>query len=246
MIAQTTICKLCLRVRPLVRSHIVPEFAYKPMKNEQGVIYVLGDKKKKVQTGHYERLLCEDCETLLSKYETYFVNDWMRTIPPNISHLLRGPDPSLTVQIADYTKFKLFHLSVFWRAAVSSFKIDPSISLGSHERVIAEMILKGDPGEPGDFPFVASLNYDANGTPVPTVSPLAKSSDKFDGGYDCYLISYAYCDWMFIDGRPGPEFLVQVEKHLKSHGAFTLLTTRFEQSKTAGLFVDAMRKRRKA
>ena len=109
------------------------------------------------------------------------------------------------------------------------------MSLGRHERVIAEMILKGDPGEPGDFPFVASLNYDANGTPVPTVSPLAKSSGQFRWRVRL-LLDYGYSYAIGCSSTVAlDEFYVQVEKHLKSHGAFTLRTTRFEQSKTAAV-----------
>ena len=207
---------------------------------------MLAGKKRVVQTGYFERLLCGDCETLLSGYESEFDKHWMKTIPKNIFPLLRGPEPdALTVEIPNYAKFKLFHLSVFWRAAVSSFNTDPTISLGDHERVIAKMILTGDPGQPGDFPFVASLNYDKNGKPVPMVAPLAKSSNKLEDRFDCYLLSYAYCDWMFVDARPGPQWMVTLEEAFRAERRFVLLSGPLRESKSVNLFVDTLRKRKK-
>ncbi len=215
------------------------------MKNERGQIYVLGHKKRVVQTGYFERVLCGDCESRLSAYETEFDKNWMQTLPKNISDLLHGPEPDvLTVTIPDYDKFKLFHLSVFWRAAVSSFKIDPTISLGRYERTIARMILTGDPGKPGDFPFIASLNFDGNGNPVPTVTPLAKSEDKFDDQFDCYMLSYACCDWLFVLACPAPEWLVKLEESFRSEGIFILLSSPLRESKSFNLFADALRNRK--
>jgi len=214
------------------------------MRNKKGQIFILSDKKHSpVQTGYFERLLCGDCEALLSKYETEFDKNWMKTIPSNISHLLyKRRGNVLTVTIPDYTKFKLFHLSILWRAAVSSFNLDISISLGEYERVIAQMILSGDPGQPGDFPFVGSLNYNDHGVPVPTVTPMAKSEIKVEGS-DCYMLSYAYCDWIFMVGCPGGEWS-RLEEQMRAAGVYLLLSTHFRDAKSFHLFVDRLRKSR--
>jgi hypothetical protein len=46
----------------------------------------------------------------------------------------------------DYAMFKLFHLSVLWRAGVSTREEFRNVKLGSHEDVIRQMLLRDDPG----------------------------------------------------------------------------------------------------
>jgi hypothetical protein len=241
--AEPTFCKLCLRERPLSRSHIVPQFAYRPLKNGKGQIFVLGRKKRVVQTGHFERLLCSDCEGVISRYESEFAKDWMQPILADANRLMAAIISGvLFVEISDWVKFKLFHLSVFWRAAASSsFEIDSKMQFGKHERTIADMLLKGDPGQPGEFFCLGSLNFDKDGRPVPTVSPLARFSEKFEGTFDRYLMSYAFCDWILFDGPTGPPFLVDAEAFLRTNGNFILMAGPFQESNTASLFTTAMR-----
>jgi hypothetical protein len=235
-------CRLCGKVRPLCRSHIVPEFAYEPMKNENNQMLAVGRNVKKVQTGYFEKLLCQECEALLSAYESTFKQTWMNTIPPNFTRLKTRPlEDAIRVEIPDYASFKLFHLSVLWRAAVSSgFKV-PHITLGPYDSEIAAMILNRDLGQPGDFPFLGFLSIDWEKRPVGTVCPLAKGTGRFEG-HHFYLMSYAYCDWTFIIARPGPKWLVDLEKACMQERMFVLLTVAHKQSKSFNLWKDIFRK----
>ncbi len=58
----TGICKLCQQQATLVDSHIIPNFHYKPLKEKEGLFYILStDPKKKElkrQKGITEHLLC--------------------------------------------------------------------------------------------------------------------------------------------------------------------------------------------
>jgi hypothetical protein len=74
-------CKLCLKVTILNKSHIIPEFMYnKVYNNSPKRFYSLHinlsnnpvSRKKIEQKGIREYLLCNDCESQLSKYEKYF------------------------------------------------------------------------------------------------------------------------------------------------------------------------------
>lgn len=241
--SQPAICKLCLREKQLVRSHIVPNFAYKPLRNGKGQIFVLSRKKRVVQTGHFEKLLCSDCETVLSRYESEFAKDWMQPILADSNRLLAATISGvLFVGVSDWIKFKLFHLSVFWRAAVSSsFEIHSKLNFQKHERTIADMLLWSNPGGPGEFFCLGSLNFDKSGKPVPTVSPLARFSERFEDTFDRYLMSYAFCDWILFDDRTGPQFLAEAEQFLRTNGKYILMATPFEQSNTASLFTAVMR-----
>jgi len=238
-------CKLCGKVWPLCRSHIVPELAYEPIKNEKNQILAVGRNVKKVQTGHFEKLLCQECEGLLSAYESSFKQTWMDTIPPNFSHLKTKPlQDVIRVEIPDYASFKLFHLSVLWRAAVSSgFKVDPRITLGSYNAQIAALIRNRDPGQPGDFPFFGVLSIDSQRRPVSTVHPIAKGTGRYEGHHYC-MMSYAYCDWYFIIARPGPQWLAELEQECRRERMCLLLTVPHNQAKSFNLAVDILRQLR--
>jgi hypothetical protein len=78
------LCRLCNQTRPLCRSHIVPEVLHKPIKNDKGQMYSIGRDVTLVQKGYTQRLLCLDCETLLSRYENEFGKMWMHAIPKDL------------------------------------------------------------------------------------------------------------------------------------------------------------------
>ena len=74
-------CALCDQERDLCRSHIVPEFIYKPLYSEEGRtvgIRTSGEslQAKVVQTGLHERLLCKECEGLINRYESPSATFW--------------------------------------------------------------------------------------------------------------------------------------------------------------------------
>jgi hypothetical protein len=144
-------------------------------------MYSIGRDVTLVQKGYTERLLCADCETLLSKYENEFGRLWREAIPEKanvpVTYL---DDDVLSVDVPDYTQFKLFHLSILWRAAVSGFKTHAGISLGRYDREIADSILKGDPGGPGDFPVLGSVIVDEDRHPLPIVAPLVEGKGRLE------------------------------------------------------------------
>lgn len=234
-------CRLCDEVKPLCRSHIVPELAYAPIKDEKNQIFAVGRNVAKVQVGYRERMLCKDCEGLLSGYEGEFKNIWMDTIPPGFTHLRSGPEHGISVTVPNYDKFKLFHLSILWRAAVSQgFKVG-EISLGPYERLLAKMIKERDPGQPGDFPFFGVLNLDRCSRPVPTVSPLVEGQGRFEDHRYYYMMSYAFCDWIFVVAQPGPSWMVEMEIACRNESVFLLLAVPHAQSKSFKLSVDIIR-----
>jgi len=219
--------------------------AYQPLKNDKGQMYSLGHDTRVTQKGRWEYLLCEACEKRLNdSYETPFKKIWMDTIPPDFTMLdVKASRPAVTVSLPDFAAFKLFHLSVLWRAAVSGFTNDPAISLGKYQDELRALVLSGDPGEPGHFPIIAALSIDANKRPVGTVAPLAHGTGRFEG-HHYYMMSYAYCDWIFIIARPGPAWLTEIEVKCRVHGEFPVLVISHTQSKSFHLWVDTLRRLR--
>ncbi len=141
-------CKLCQTHSPLQNSHILPEFVYTHLYDDKHRMHALSLHEKAPrpyeQKGVREKLLCRDCETLLSRYERYASTafDGKKTELPL--------DRVIIVKDVNYVRFKLFLLSVIWRASISKLEFFSQVSLGPHENKIRDMILSGDPG-PSDM-----------------------------------------------------------------------------------------------
>jgi len=113
-------CALCRQDRNLCRSHIIPQFLYAKMFEGGQKAHVLSTdgnvRPKKVPTGTYEKLLCQECENRLSVWENYAKRVIFGGEP------IYGSEPTpfgLYFQGLDYRQFKLFQLSMLWRANVS-------------------------------------------------------------------------------------------------------------------------------
>ena len=147
---------------PLVRSHIVPEFLYKPHYDDKHRALLFGKRDAPyttVQKGLRERLLCEECEARLQVFEDYFARYWFRRTPlPD-----RVVASEVVLRDIDYAQFKLFLLSVVWRASVSDTA--PDMSLGPHEETIRNMLINVDPGPKQQYPIFAAVIVDEEGRP---------------------------------------------------------------------------------
>ena len=148
-------CALCRQERPLMKSHIVPEFAHKPMYDHKhrAVRLGYGEAPRSIQKGLRERLLCEDCEEVIQTSESYFAKYWYGTRP--VPEKLDGDELLLTD--IDYGQFKLFLLSVVWRASVSRRPEFAGAELGRHEGVMRKMLLAKSPGPADQYPIYAGL-----------------------------------------------------------------------------------------
>lgn len=107
------ICRVCLKESKLRKSHILPEFLYEDLYDEKHRALVISQKKEKVfQKGLRELLLCQQCETKLSRYEKY-AKEIIQKLP-KFSRDASGR--FLYSKGVDYSRFKLFQLSILWRA----------------------------------------------------------------------------------------------------------------------------------
>ena len=164
-------CRLCGNESRLCKSHILPRLAFRLSRQESGsVVSVLLDvtNQKEIRytgLGWKEELLCSSCERKLSRVED------------RIAKILRGRHPvtikagstinvdevgnaagggSVILQGLPYREWRLFGLSMLWRAAVSQIRPFQDVDLAEHELSLREAIRKGDPVPRTFFPF---FNY---------------------------------------------------------------------------------------
>lgn len=145
------ICRLCGKQRALRNSHLFPEFLYRSVYDEQHRTLGVAPGRPEptvLQKGLRERLLCGECEGRFGRLESYAASV-LRRLPDGSS---ARPGQPLVVQDVEYKQFKLFQLSLIWRASVAKQASFCQVTLGPHEERIRVLLLAGDPGEPLDYP----------------------------------------------------------------------------------------------
>jgi hypothetical protein len=191
---QTAPCKLCLKVKPLLKSHVISEFLYSPTYARKGGALSFNANRGHVgilRKGIRERLLCGACERVVKEYEDYFATRWVQAS--------RVPDPlpaatEIRVDGLDYRCFKLFHLSVVWRIGVAAGEDFAPIDLGVHQEPLRQMILDGSPGPSADYPVFGYVMRMRN-QPRPVKGGLAWASPERRKDIQITSAIYAGCGW---------------------------------------------------
>lgn len=193
--ATDEVCRLCHGIKSLRSSHIIPEFLYSSMYDEKHRFHILSTDKEQsnrlAQKGVREKLLCEDCEQKLSKWERY------------ASQILSGGTAFVAVQEGnlwhlseiDYIPFRLFQLSVLWRASVSTVDFFANVSLGDHEEKIRRLLISGNPGLPWQYGCVI-CGLIANET---VLTDLMIQPDRLRiHGHNAYRFVFGGFMWVYL------------------------------------------------
>lgn len=205
-------CRLCQNEEDLSDSHIIPEFFFKPLYTSKHQFFALstdeGIANKILQKGLREKLLCQKCETFLSKYELYVAEVFQGTSRLQMKQL----SEKRIVLAVDYVKFKLFELSVLWRASISSLDFFSAIVLGDEEEKLRKMLLAEDPGEPGMYG--SFLIVPLFGSRIPLVDMIASPDCTTLNREKVYSFVMGGCLW-FVNGseygvsQPHKKFFLQ-------------------------------------
>jgi len=207
------ICQLCLQQKELISSsHIIPEFMYKPLYDINNQMFMKflerpGNIVKRVQTGIFDKhILCEDCDNrLIGQLEHYFASILFdnKTKGLNI-HGTQDPNGTHVVNVSglNYPMFKLFLLSILWRAHISKNSFFQKIDIQSNAETFRKMILNRDPGRDVLFRIAVAAIKDKSGGLVRLVTtPEVKN---LGGGlFTTFVINgFIY----FIDLQPASTF----------------------------------------
>lgn len=194
-------CKLCGVDRELVQSHIIPEFAYAPVyDNKRRIAAVLRsadsnwNPKAPPQKGIRERLLCRDCEQHINANGEKYIAELLRG---NIKVHHCRTEKFIYLRGVDYAKFKLFGLSVLWRAGIATHDMFRKVELGErHQEALRLMLRAADPGRPQDYPFVLSTLIYKDGR---IVDDLISAPTRVRlNGHFVYRFVFLGLLWMFF------------------------------------------------
>lgn len=210
-------CKLCLQDKELLkRSHIVPEFIYKHSgmyddKHRYNQVttdklfegHYSGNEPKKKFKGVYEGdILCQHCDgVIIHDYEDYgkkIIYDAAKC--DNYQDPVNGLKFTLCKGV-DYKQFKLFMLSMLWRASISSRDNFDFMLPSEQEEELREMILNGNPKNSDDFPFVMMTFNQLVGTESDFILFV-----PMEGKNGSYLVKRLAIDGLFIDFFHGKNY----------------------------------------
>lgn len=145
-------CKFCGECKSLIKSHIIPRSFYKELRGDFSKpysIYLEISEKEKIekyyQAGIYDaEIVCEECEKLFCPFDQHGQEVLKNALDrKDIQHDETGFPVAYKIDNADYTKLKLFALSMLWRANASSHRFFSHVDLGNHEAVLRSYIFKG-------------------------------------------------------------------------------------------------------
>lgn len=216
------VCRLCNRTRQLCNSHVIPEFFFKAAYDElHRAIEVTATptQRRFLQKGYREKLLCKPCEERINKFEKYVYDLWFKKkiLPKTIY------SPYIAVKGIDYQKFKLFHLSVLWRASVSSLPQFSLVGLGPHEEKIRDLILNETSGDENRYGFFGFVLVDNNNNLVdgPIMQPI---SSKIEA-HRVFIFIFGGCQWFYFTSSHTPTRFMPL--FFKKHGVLVLLKQNF-------------------
>jgi len=144
-------------------------------------------RKKLLPNGFYDsNILCENCDNkILGNLESYAsLVIWGGKGNPDSCAKFEGRTNQLNQKFLhltnlDYTKFKLFLLSIIWRASISNHKMFNSVSLGEHGDRIRKMIIENNPSSEDNYPVgMFILTQNERGPTKMISNPIPIKKDK--------------------------------------------------------------------
>ena len=140
-------------------SHVIPEFCYESLYDHRHRAVGLSPRNPSryhfIQKGVRSKIICDKCECLINdRYEKPFKAYWY---DGNALSKFKSGARAHWLTDVDYSSFKLFHLSVLFRASASDHPNFREVALGPHEDHLRAMLLQNDPREDWRYPIVCCV-----------------------------------------------------------------------------------------
>lgn len=170
------ICKLCGEHKKLVKSHVIPEAFFRQISNDgiasKTISNKLGSYPKRAPIGIYDtNILCQACEDSFHFYDDYAISIFRDFAEDADRSIFIKGRPAVSFNV-EYSRIKLFFISMLWRAGISNEDYFKSVQLKEHENRLKELILKRDPGGRHDYSVVGRI-FNANPEIVPMMGPYS-------------------------------------------------------------------------
>lgn len=216
-------CRLCGLEKKLIKAHIIPEFMYEDLYNEDHRFYefskedILNGKTLKpfIQIGEFDKnILCAKCDNerlgSLEKYaqKVLFGQNLNAEEKPDCTNYKVDSYEFSECKNVDYSKIKLFLLSILWRSHLTQRPKFGSVDLGPHGDKVKEMIWNSNPGEELDYPITITSFVRADYHYKDLILEPRKMKTK--SGFTSYIFSIGSFQFNFFVNSPDhklPEFV---------------------------------------
>jgi len=158
----TGTCRLCQTPNADLRaSHIVPEFFYKRVYTRTHKFTAISKDPDEhiavAQKGYREYLLCQSCETKLSKWEGKLSLLTNEVTSGNYVTLTANQISNVTCLTGvDYTAIKMGVLSIFWRMGIACHSLFSSYDLGPYSEELRKLLDQSVVPAEAEFPVLLS------------------------------------------------------------------------------------------
>ncbi len=188
MVKKIGICKLCGEANvQLVDSHIVPKSFYP--KGEMILMVSAENRTKKRPTGVYDFFVCKTCEKLFDKWDDHAYKVLLENI--NSIRVLTNPY-RMVLENYDYTRLKLFFLSLLWRLDATEESIGRDVNLGDkHRQKLADAILSCDPKSWDEYAIHLVRLHAPGKAYLQSILPAERAQDDLKRkGYIFFMAGY--------------------------------------------------------
>ncbi len=213
-------CALCGIQAELVKSHIIPEWAYKPIfDSEHRLLRISSQHRQQVgqaHSGEWDRFLCAQCEASLNEYDEYArAVIYSKPGEPTFGIVPQRAKYGVNILNVDYSRVKLFQLSVLWRASVSKRELFAAVDIGIHEPIIRAMIREADPGDAIEYGCVmGALIYE----PGKLFHEVVDKPVMYEQGeWTMARFLFAGCVWLYVLSQDAHNF--PLRKYFLAPGA---------------------------
>ena len=213
-------CELCQEAKEPSEAHIIPEFMYQELYDSNHFFQRIEVSnslkiKKPLPKGIYDpTILCRDCDNDINKKSENYVSKVYykcsglsaRELPifEKQTNFL-DEMTSNVINNLNYTKFKIFLLSVLWRSSITRREEFKEVQLGKHEETIRRMIINNDPGKIDDYPCLI-INF-RNDLSIASQLIGTPSKVKHDGctSYVFFIAGFLYT--YYVSKYNAPDFV---------------------------------------
>jgi len=189
-------CKYCGQFGKPAESHVIPEAYYRMLKTERPdeSLLILDRLARRpigeTRIGFYDyNLLCTSCEVIFSGWDDYGFKALSKPWTDSRYILKGGRQTAYLLESYDYSKMKLFILSVVWRILASGRPIYSEIHSESAENELKKCLQTNDPRGIDDFSVHISR---FKGADLPDLMLFQPILEELDGVVYCkfYLLDY--------------------------------------------------------
>jgi hypothetical protein len=204
------VCRFCGVERALIKAHIVPEAFFRALHDGSGVPQLHtntpGAYPKRAPVGVYDKsILCRECDNRFSPWDNHAQQVLLRDFAETLAIFHEGTKIGWRIDRFDYRLFRLFFISLLWRASISTHQYYRRVSVGPFENKLRQMITDREPGAAETF-GINLAKFDAPGY----TGMLDPHPTRYHGINYCRIYLAGFVAEIKVDHQPPPEPLASL------------------------------------